>query len=284
MRYFLLLFRLIVVSLILSILLGGGYLLLLRGSIPSQYEAGKEADRFARRIQEVVKRNAWVETGAIRWSLLNNKHLWDLRRGLIQTRFSDPQGQHEVLFDVDFKRYRVKSKLNTGPRANKWTKVRDESAQETAQSAYHLWLRDRFILEPSQSLFDRGVERYLVDPSKDQKSLLVHYRRGGENPGDSFLWNLDKNGLPAGIRVWSDQLYISGLEMKMDKWRTLKTGLNVSTRRSIGPITIDIKVSAAMSLTHLVGRVDPFKGIEGDPFDPPPSSQPNVISTAKKTY
>ena len=43
MRYILLLFRLIIISLILSVLLGGGYLLLLRSSIPSQYEAGKEA-------------------------------------------------------------------------------------------------------------------------------------------------------------------------------------------------------------------------------------------------
>ena len=54
--------------------------------------------------------------------------------------------------------------------------------------------------------------------------------------------------------------------MTMDKWRILKTGLRISTKRAIGPVHIDIKVSSAMSLTHLVGRHDPFKAIEGDPI------------------
>lgn len=284
MRYILLLFRLIIISIILSVVLGGGYLFALRSSIPSQYEAGKSADQFARDIQRIVNREAWVETGAIRWSMLNNKHLWDLRRGLIQTRFTDPEGTHEVLFDVDFKRYKVKSKPSDGPRANKWLKLSAEDATPIAERAYQLWLRDRFILEPTQSLFDQGVERYLVKDEKDKKSLLVHYRSGGENPGDSFQWKVDKNGLPSAIRVWSEQLYVSGLEMTMEKWRILKTGLNIATRRSIGPLSIDIKVSSAMSLTHLVGPVDPFKEIEGDPFDPPPTSQPNVLPNSKRNF
>ena len=128
------------------------------------------------------------------------------------------------------------------------------------------------------------MERYVVEPAKGEKLLLVHYRRGGKYPGDSFLWRVDKNRLPVGIRVWSDQLYVSGLEMTMEKWRILKTGLNISTRRSIGPLSIDIKVSSAMSLTHLVGPLDPFKEIEGDPFDPPPTSQPNVLPNSKKRF
>ena len=284
MRYILLLLRLIIISTILSVVLGGGYLFALRDSIPNQYEAGKEADRFARSIQRTVKRKAWVETGAIRWSMLNNKHLWDLRRGLVQTKFSDPEGTHDVLFDVDFKRYRVKSKRLEGPRANRWSKLSGDEATPIAERAYELWMRDRFILEPTQSLFNQGVERYLVQPNDDEKLLLAHYRRGGKNPGDSFLWRIDKNGLPKGIRVWSDQLYVSGLEMTMEKWRILKTGLNISTRRAIGPLSIDIKVSSAMSLTHLVGPIDPFKEIEGDPFDPPPTSQPNVLPNAKRRF
>ena len=282
MRHIILLVRLIVISLVLSVTFGGGYIFLLRSNIPKQYEAGKDADITARALQKAVNRSAWTNTGVIRWSLLGNQHLWDLRRGLIRTRFRDRQAEYEVLFDVDFKRYVVRSKSSSGPKANRWVTLSMEEAEPIALEARHYWYRDRFILEPSQSIFDRGVERYAVKVSKDKNSLLVHYRKGGEYPGDTYLWSIDDNGLPSGIRAWSEQLWISGLEMKMDKWRILKTGLRVSTKRTIGPINIDIKVSSAMSLTHLVGRHDPFKAIEGDPFDPPPTSQPNVIEKANQ--
>ncbi len=284
MRHILLLVRLIIICVVLSIIFGGGYIFLLRSNIPKQYEAGKGADVIARGLQKAVKRSAWANTGVIRWSLLGNQHLWDLRRGLVRTRFSDRQAEHEALFDVDFKRYVVRSKANSGPKANRWVTLSESEAAPIAQQAKHYWLRDRFILEPSQSLFDHGVERYSVKVGKDKKSLLVHYRKGGEHPGDTFLWSIDDNGLPSGIKVWSEQLLVSGLEIKMDKWRILKTGLKVSTKRMIGPVEIDIKVSSAMSLTHLIGRLDPFKGIEGDPFDPPPTSQPNVNLEQAKQY
>ena len=279
MRHILPLLRLILISIVLSLVIGGGYIFLLRSPIPSQFEAGRAADTFARGIQSTVKRNAWADTGVIRWSLLNNKHLWDLRRGLVRTKFNANSAQHEALFDVNFERFLVKSKADSGPKSNRWVTLSPEDAEPIAKQAYYYWLRDRFILEPAQSLFDNHVERYLVKEGKDKQSLLVHYRKGGEYPGDSFLWNVDDNGLPSSIRFWSDQLYISGIEMQMEKWRVLQTGLKISTHRSIGPIQIDIKVTAALSLTHLLGRVDPFKPIEGDPFDPPPTSQPNIIKT-----
>lgn len=276
MRHIILLVRLIVISLVLSITFGGGYIFLLRSNIPKEYKEGRDADILARALQKSLNRSAWTNTGVIRWSLLGNQHLWDLRRGLVRTRFSDRYAEHEALFDVDFKRYVVKSKSSSGPKANRWVTLSAEEAEPIAREARHYWFRDRFILEPSQSLFDRGIERYSVEVGKDKQSLLVHYRKGGEHPGDTFLWTIDDNGLPSGIRVWSEQLLVSGLEMTMDKWRILKTGLRISTKRAIGPVHIDIKVSSAMSLTHLVGRHDPFKAIEGDPFDPPPTSQPNT--------
>ena len=72
--------------------------------------------------------------------------------------------------------------------------------------------------------------------------------------------------------------------MKMDGWRILDTGLKISQQRSIGPFNIDLDVKAAASLTHLVGRADPFEKIKGDPFDPPPSSQPNQLKDQRVRF
>jgi hypothetical protein len=287
MRYIIFLIRLIIICLVLSIVIGGLYIFLMRARIPSEYESGKKADDLARQVQSTLHRAAWAKTGAIRWSLLNNQHLWDLRRGLVRTRFSDQVGQNEVLFDVDFKRYQVKTKAHQGPKASRWVQFKEGEGLEIAEAAYELWFRDRLILEPSHSLFDSGVERYLVTGGTEKQptqDLMVHFRKGGKHPGDTFLWHLSPEGVPTGIRFWSDQFYVSGLEMKMDKWRILKSGLQISTHRKIGPIEIDIKVNADMSLTHLLGPVDPFKAIEGDPFDPPPTSQPNILPNQKTAY
>ena len=38
---------------------------------------------------------------------------------------------------------------------------------------------------------------------------------------------------------------------------------------------MDIEVRADISLTHLIGRNDPFEEIQADPFEATPSSQPN---------
>jgi hypothetical protein len=68
--------------------------------------------------------------------------------------------------------------------------------------------------------------------------------------------------------------------MKMEGWRILDTGLKVSLSRSIGPVTFKLKAEAASSLIKLIGQSEPFKEIQGDPFEPMPSSQPNRMDQA----
>lgn len=282
MRYFLILLKIISLTIILSVVFGGLYVFFTRGNIPSQYESGARADQLARELQGAVKRNAWAETGAIKWSILDFDYLWDLNRGLVRAQFA----QYEVLFDVDFKRFIARE--HPTPESTRWVKIEGSRAEQVARLGYGFWLRDRFILEPTQSLFDEGVERYLVERSSGKASnpqkhtdLLVHYRRGAPNPGDTFLWERDQHGLPTSIRVWSDSLPVawlsSGQAMKLERWRILDTGLKVSTLRQFGPFSFEIKVKAGLSLTHVIGRSDPLKVIEGDPFDPPPSSQPSNL-------
>lgn len=277
MRYIFLLLKILFLSIVISLVVGGCYLFLLRSSIPSpaRYQSAdiKQADELARSVQEKLQRERWLNTGAIRWSIFQNEYLWDLERGLVRVRF----GEYQVLFHVELKRYVVKYKPVEGMNAGKWVKVLGSEAREITQKAYDLWLRDRFILEPSQSLFDPHVERFAVDHDSEKPSLLVYYPKGGSQPGATYHWELNHH-MPTGIRVWSKDLYFSGFLMKMDGWRILDTGLKVSLMRSIGPLKIEIKAEAASSLIKLIGQDEPFKEIQGDPFEPMPSSQPNRMN------
>jgi hypothetical protein len=281
MRYIFLLIKIVMLSVVITLVVGGCYLFLMRSSLPSpaRYMSGKKADELARAVQAKVKRERWAKTGAIRWSMLDNAYLWDLRRGLVRVQFEN----YKVLFDVDLNRVQVKEQPQDGPRAGRWTIVKGQDADKISQRAHQLWLRDRFILEPTQSLFDPDVERYIVDSETSNPSLLVHYPKGGPHPKSTFHWKL-KDHMPVSIKVWSDQFPIAGFPVDMKTWRILKTGLKVSLRRVVGPFNIDLRVKAASSLTHLVGRTDPFEAIKGDPFDPPPSSQPNQLGDRRGRF
>jgi hypothetical protein len=282
MRYLFLLIKISLLSVVLSVVVGGCYLFFLRASIPSawryQSSDAKQADKLARSIQGKLHRERWLNTGAIRWSILNNDYLWDLERGLVRARFED----YQVLFHVEMKRYAVKQKPREGMNAGRWVKILGSEAREIATKAYELWLRDRFILEPSQSLFDPHVERYAVDIDSKHPSLLVHYPKGGPQPRSTYHWEL-KDHMPTGIRVWSKDLPFSGFLMEMDGWRILDTGLKVSLMRSVGPFHLEIKAKAATSLSTFVGDRDPFQEIKGDPFEPMPTSQPNTMDKAART-
>ena len=281
MRYIFLLIKIVMLSVVLTLVVSGCYLFLMRSSLPSpaRYSSGKKADELARAVQAQVKRERWANTGAIRWSLLNNNYLWDLRRGLVRVQFE----HYKVLFDVQVNRSLVRSQIQEGPKAGRWVLLQGDEAGQVVKRAHELWMRDRFILEPTQSLFDPHVERYIVDEETANPSLLVHYPKGGTHPGSTFHWKL-KDHMPVSIKIWSDEFPISGFPVDMEGWRILKTGLKVSLRRIIGPFNVDLKVKAAASLTHLVGRTDPFEQIKGDPFDPPPSSQPNQIGERRNRF
>jgi hypothetical protein len=274
MRYIVKFIKVLLGVTLLSLLGAVVYFFTLRASLPTKGDSGEEADSFARMIQSKVQRDAWAQTGAIKWSLWGREYVWDLRRGLVRVKKDDIT----VLFDVGRKR-------EVARRGSKALKG-DEAAQ-VIKEAYEAWLRDRFILEPTQSFFDKGVKRFLLNKGTPNESLFVHYSTQ-LNPSltdDSFEWLVNSEGMPRAVRVWSSaHPLLNGVVVTLDRWKTLKTGLKVSTYHEVGPMHIELSVAADMSLTELLGEGDPFKEIEPDPFEPAPSSQPNDIPGVERPF
>ncbi|MBM4290330.1 MAG: hypothetical protein FJ138_01850 [Deltaproteobacteria bacterium] len=274
MRYIVKFIKVLFGVTLLSLLGAVVYFLTLRAGLPTKGDAGEEADSFARMIQSKAQREAWAQTGAIKWTLWGREHLWDLRRGLVRVK----QDDLTVLFDITRKREvaRRGSKLLKG-----------EEAAQVLTAAYESWLRDRFILEPTQSFFDKGVKRFLLNKGTPNESLFVHYS-SQLNPAltdDSYEWLVNAEGTPRAVRVWSSaHPLLDGVAVTLERWKTLKTGLKVATRHELGPFAVELSVSADMSLTELMGDEDPFKEIEPDPFEPAPSSQPNVIPGVERPF
>jgi hypothetical protein len=266
MRYVKSLIKLLLSLFILSIIGLGLMFIIMRTSMPTSGKDGKEADAFAKSVQNSVQRSAWARTGAIKWSMFNRQYLWDLRRGLVRVKIEN----NDVYFDIQRRRNIVRRGKKT---------LSGSNAERIASEAYAHYIKDRFILEPTQSFFDSQVRRFIVNPDTPEASLFVHYGAGGLTPKDSFQWFMNENtGLPSGVRLWADLIPVSGVMVIFANWKELKTGLKISTLRTVGPLTINIDVKADTSLTQLMGRKDPFSFIEPDPFEPTPTSQPSVFA------
>jgi len=265
MRYIFKIIKIFVAIVALCVALSGAWLVMMRGSQPTEGAEGEAADSYARMIQSAVNRADWSRTGVINWSLFQRKYLWDLRRGLVRVKTPE----YVVYFNTT-RKYQLATTLKGKP-------IKGALGDELIDEAYSNWLRDRFILEPTQSFFDAGVRRFIVGKDTKEESLFVNYSAGGVTPGDSYQWRVNSKGIPEGVRVWSDQLSIfKGVEIRFSGWRNLKTGLRVSTMRSFGPMVIELNVQADFSLKHMFGKKDPFAILEPDPFEPAPSSQPNI--------
>jgi len=177
---------------------------------------------------------------------------------------------YDVYFDIQRRRNIVRRGKKT---------LSGSNAERIVAEAYAHYIKDRFILEPTQSFFDDQVRRFLVNPDTPEASLFIHYGAGGLTPKDSFQWFMNQNtGLPSGVRIWATLIPVSGVMVAFANWKELKTGLKISTLRTVGPLTINIDVKADTSLTQLMGRKDPFSFIEPDPFEPTPTSQPSVFT------
>ena len=266
MRYIFKLIKVLVLIMVACVALATGWLFLMKSTQPTEGAEGDQADSFARMIQSAVNRQAWANTGVINWSIFQRQYLWDLRRGLVRVKTPE----YIVYFSVS-RKYQAATTL-------KGKQITGSFGDQIIEEGYRHWLRDRFILEPTQSFFDQGARRYLVEKDTKQESLFIHYTEGGVSPGDSFQWRVNSKGMPEGVRIWSDELSIfEGVELLLTRWRKLKTGLKVSTVRTFGPMTIEINVQADYSLKQMIGtNKDPFTPLDPNPFEPAPSSQPNI--------
>jgi hypothetical protein len=66
--------------------------------------------------------------------------------------------------------------------------------------------------------FDPGTTREVVVEEDGREALLVHYSSGGVTPGDSYLWELNADGLPVAWRMWVNIIPVGGLRFTWEDW------------------------------------------------------------------
>ncbi|PWI29047.1 hypothetical protein DI383_13885 [Flavobacteriaceae bacterium LYZ1037] len=177
-----------------------------------------EADEMANKMLDALDYVAYKKTNYIEWTFKRKHHYQWLKT--------------EGICYVFWETYKVELNLNNPSESKAFIhsfRVHNEQADELIEKATNYFNNDSFWLVAPYKIFDKGTKRSIVKTKKGKQGLLVTYTSGGTTPGDSYLWFLDKNGLPERFKMWVDILPIGGLEATWKDWITTESGAQLPT-------------------------------------------------------
>lgn len=193
-------------------------------------ESGPEADALAYRMLDALNNKAYQKASMIEWSFRGGSHsyFWDKEKSMVTVAWDD----YKVNLDL------ITPYSSTAYKNGK--KVAHEETVELVEDAQKYFNNDSFWLVAPFKVFDAGTERYLVDLEDGSEALLVTYTKGGDTPGDSYLWVLERSGIPKSFKLWVSIVPIDGLEATWDGWKKTKSGALLPSSHTFGPINMSL--------------------------------------------
>ncbi|CAL2095356.1 hypothetical protein [Tenacibaculum sp. 190524A02b] len=186
---------------------------------------GQEADILANKMLTALNFEAYKNTRYLEWSF-RNKHFykWDKVQNIVTITWDN----YKVLIHT-------KQQKNSKVFINQ--KLTDNP--EILKKAINYFNNDSFWLVAPYKIFDKGIKRSIIDYD-NQKALLVTYTSGGSTPGDSYLWILDKNGMPISYKMWVSIIPIGGIEASWNEWVKTKSGALLPSTHKLPIGTLDM--------------------------------------------
>ncbi len=174
---------------------------------------GKEADALAYKMLDALNYDAFKETNYLEWTFKNKRHYeWKKNRKIC---------------NVFWKEYKVSLNLNDYSQSKAYVhsfNIDSELTDELIKKAIHYFNNDSYWLVAPYTVFDKGVERRLVNLPNNEEGLLVTHTSGSHKLGESYLWQFDSTGKPKNFKMWTSMLPIDGIEASWSHWITTESG------------------------------------------------------------
>ncbi len=215
---------------LLALLLVFGILFFLYDKPLPNGESGPEADALAQRMLEALNAKNYEKAALVEWSFRGGSHnyKWNKQKQIVNVSWSD---------------YSVELDLITPSSSvvlNNEKHVPQDQAQDLIADAKSYFNNDSFWLVAPFKVFDPGTKRFLVNLEDGSEGLLVTYTQGGDTPGDSYLWILERSGIPKSFRLWVKIIPIDGLEVSWEGWKETDSGALLPTLHKFGPIDLSM--------------------------------------------
>lgn len=206
---------------------------------------GKKAEQLAQNMAQALKQKAWDTTRIVTWTFMHKHHyIWDKTRNLVQVKWDNKH----VLINPDHKSGKV-----VLPKGTSKSKRR-----ALIKKAHAYFYNDSFWLCAPYKIFDEGTRRALVK-TDSTKALMVTYTKGGNTPGDTYLWFMDETGRPEKVKMWVSIIPVGGVSFTWQNYQQLYSGAMVALNHK-GAL-FDVNISGVRA-----GKNFQDAGIDHDPF------------------
>jgi hypothetical protein len=193
--------------------------------------AGPQADALAQKMLKSINEEAFKNTRYLEWTFRDGTHTykWDKTLGKVNVSWDDITVN--LLLKNPKKSYVFQKAI---------TVENNKQRKKAIEKAIKLFNNDSFWLVAPFKVYDDGVERRIVKLDDGTNGLLVTYTSGGSTPGDSYLWELDNDGLPIRYSMWVQILPIKGITASWEGWTQMESGILLPQSHKIGPLTLDM--------------------------------------------
>ncbi len=235
---------LVIISLIMVVLL------FWREDIPDG-RLGARAEQLADSMAMAMGQDAWENLQWISWKVNDRRsYIWHKPEDLAIIRFGD---------------YRVHLNLNSliGSAWQNGEILDGVKKDQAILKAWSKWCFDSFLLNPVAKIRDEGTVRKYVEHSDGSSGLLVTFTKGGETPGDSYLFELNDAWLPQRASMWVRKIPVGGLDLTFEDYIEPGKGIHIASAHRIGPVSFAIHdLTIGDSFTDLGFKQNPFLFVE----------------------
>tara|TARA_B100000767_G_scaffold269871_1_gene292492 strand:- start:8802 stop:9500 length:699 start_codon:yes stop_codon:yes gene_type:complete len=174
---------------------------------------GDQADQLAKEMLKSLSYESYTNTEYLEWTF----------RGTHQYQWFKNQGRCNVLWN----NIKVELDLVKNERSIIFldeTEYTGPEKMSLINKAVYYFNNDSFWLVAPYKVFDAGTERRLVEIENENNALLITYTKGGNTPGDSYLWHLNNEAIPKSFEMWVQKFPLGGIPATWEKWITTSSG------------------------------------------------------------
>ncbi|WP_240642322.1 hypothetical protein [Nonlabens xiamenensis] len=191
-------------------------------------QTGPAANELAFKMLESINYKEFANANEIRWTFRDkNTYHWKVQEKLVNVYWDD----YRVAFATPYPEISHAFKNDQ--------KLSGEERENAIAYAEKNFNNDSFWIVAPFQVMDIGTKRSVVkEDGKEQ--LLVQYTSGGTTPGDTYLWELDKDYQPIAFKMWVDIIPLDGVRAKWQEWEMTAGGFPLSRKRTIYGLEIPI--------------------------------------------
>lgn len=175
-----------------------------------------KANDLAAKILEAIQHKAYKNTRFIEWSFAGKRFFkWDKKEHLVSVSWDSIRVS---LYPQEI----AKSTVYFNE------KLQKKTSKKIVKKAWNYFNNDSFWLVGPHKLFDSGTIRN-IKKINNKDALYIKYTSGGSTPGDSYVWELDKNYLPLSYKMFIPSMKMKGVTATWQDWIITESGTKLPT-------------------------------------------------------